>query len=86
MPVNILQPENVKKETISELAHRHMFDPNHMTTDEELANAMVEFSHVSDGNNGLFEKNYDPLMPGEPVLPAQNHNVQVPNPYAVLRK
>ncbi len=30
-----------KKETIRELAKRHLSDPNHTTTDEEIRNAAV---------------------------------------------
>ncbi len=30
-------------ETISELAHRHLLDPNHETTDEELRNVKMGF-------------------------------------------
>lgn len=32
-----------KQETASELAHRHLLDPNHVTTDEELRNVSLEF-------------------------------------------
>ncbi|MDB5249081.1 MAG: hypothetical protein JWQ40_3475 [Segetibacter sp.] len=33
-----------KGETIRQLAHRHLRDQNHTTTDEELKNALLEFS------------------------------------------
>ena len=32
-----------QSETISELAHRHLRDPNHVTTDEELRNVKMDF-------------------------------------------
>src|SRR3954447_619128 len=35
-------------ETIRELAHRHMLNKNHTTTDEELKNARIEFSNGYD--------------------------------------
>jgi hypothetical protein len=34
-----------KYETIRQLARRHMMDQTHTTTDEELANAMVELDN-----------------------------------------
>lgn len=34
---------NANQETISELAHRHLLDPNHETTDEELRTVRIEF-------------------------------------------
>ena len=33
-----------KGETIRQLAHRHLRDENHTTTDEELKNALLELS------------------------------------------
>ena len=33
-------------ETISQLAHRHIKDRNHTTTDEELRNAKIELSNI----------------------------------------
>jgi len=39
---------NSKKETIRELAKRHMLDQSHTTTDEELRNAVVELdTHIT---------------------------------------
>lgn len=38
-----------KGETISQLAHRHLLDENHTTTDEELQNVRLELSE----NNAL---------------------------------
>ncbi len=32
----------IKRETVSELVRRHLRDPNHSTTEEELRNAMLE--------------------------------------------
>jgi hypothetical protein len=40
---NSIKPKDVKSETIRQLAHRHMLDENHTTTDEELKNARIEF-------------------------------------------
>ena len=39
--------------TISELVRRHIFDPNHITNDDELKNARIELSNVVtiDANN-----------------------------------
>lgn len=45
-----------KSETISELAHRHLLDESHTTSDEELRNAKVEFSEEPISTEGdLFE-------------------------------
>ena len=39
--------EKRANETISELAHRHIKDRNHTTTDEELRNAKIELSSIT---------------------------------------
>ena len=45
-----------KSETISELAHRHLKDEKHTTSDEELRNAKVEFSEDADtSDESLFD-------------------------------
>jgi len=49
------QEKEPRKETIRELASRHLRDPNHRTTDEEIRNAkvVVDSSRRIDGD---FEK------------------------------
>ena len=42
--------EQRANETISELAHRHIKDRNHTTTDEELRNAKIELSNIASIN------------------------------------
>lgn len=47
--------EPTRTETISELAHRHLRDKNHTTTDEELRNARIELSNMSSvKTKGIF--------------------------------
>ena len=66
-----------KKETISELAHRHLTDENHTTSDEELMNATVEFSsNVKAGDEDVAEAPDD-----EETLPGKS---PLPNPYDVV--
>ncbi len=40
----------VKSLTITQLAHLHLYDRNHVTNDEELRNAKIELSNVVSGN------------------------------------
>jgi hypothetical protein len=43
-----MESVNNKKETIRELAKRHMLDQSHTTSDEELRNAVVELDmHIT---------------------------------------
>lgn len=37
-----------QSETIAQLAHRHLLDPKHTTSDEELRNARIEFNEDFD--------------------------------------
>lgn len=85
--------ENPKEETITELAHRHMTDPEHTTTDEELRNAKLEYSDadgVDAETEALFEEDNTtviPPIPGEEKLTDNKDNDKegdVPNPYEVL--
>jgi len=85
--------ENPKDETISELAHRHMSDNDHETTDEELRNARLELTESSDidvPNEQLFREDNTtviPPIPGEEKLmesKKDNDDRGVPNPYDVL--
>ncbi|MDB5250708.1 MAG: hypothetical protein JWQ40_5102 [Segetibacter sp.] len=66
-----------KNETISELAHRHLTDENHTTSDEELMNAKVELSSDAKGDNenGAEAADADDTLSG--ISP-------VPNPYDVV--
>jgi ribosome biogenesis SPOUT family RNA methylase Rps3 len=58
-----------KKETIRELASRHLKDPNHTTTDEEIRNAKVVIDGTDlEDDEMLFETN----------------STTVPNPYNVV--
>ncbi len=38
--------KSIKSLTITQLAHLHLFDRNHVTNDEELRNAKIELSNV----------------------------------------
>lgn len=93
---NINQKEN-ENETISELAHRHVKDETHTTTDEELKNAKVVLSQnvKSDGEN-LFEVDNSTVIP--PLIKENDEDVNdedndknnendeksLPNPYDIL--
>ena len=79
-------------ETISELAHRHLQDPNHKTTDEELRNARIELSTPppTDDEN-LFEVDNSTVLPHLPGEDDQDdnkkesdHEGRSPNPYDLL--
>ena len=89
-----------KGETINELAHRHMLNPNHTTTDEELKNARIEFADNSasfEDLEKLTEVDNSTVLPG---LSLENNDSaancdgnasmnknesSVPNPYDVLK-
>lgn len=38
--------------TISQLAHLHLYDRNHVTNDDELRNAKIELSNIISVNEG----------------------------------
>ncbi len=88
-----------KGETISELAHRHLRDQNHTTSDEELRNATVELSDDADRPEGnLYEIDNTTVLPSEANDDDDNINDtrdnerknkddnddNIPNPYKVL--
>ena len=86
-------------ETIKELAHRHLTNAEHTTTDEELKNARLEFTEVEvdPDNERMFEVDQTPVLQ---ALPSEenkqdkeeedddedenNKDRGVPNPYDVL--
>lgn len=90
-----VNPPNNRKETISELASRHLHDENHTTTDEELRNATVEDdTAVPDLEGDLHEVDNTTVIPPFPGE-AEDDNVnesdsddeyqsRPPNPYDVL--
>lgn len=45
----------VEGETVSELAHRHLQDENHVTTDEELSNAKLEIYNIEEPVGDLID-------------------------------
>lgn len=95
---NMTQKDN-KSETISELAHRHLLDENHTTSDEELKNARIEFNDDHDtsieGLSEMSEIDNNTLLP---PLPFEKNNDDLdnktsdedsrkkspPNPYDIL--
>ena len=88
-------PKKGKAETISELAHRHLRDEHHTTTDEELRNAKVELSddvHTQDeslyevDNTTVIPSNEDELSTNNNVKSSDRDDDSVPNPYSVLSK
>jgi hypothetical protein len=95
LPENI-KPKKAKRETISELAHRHLRDEKHTTTDEELRNAMFELSDPEvPEDTSLFEVDNSTVIPSEADNGPGGHkdgNTEevdqddVPNPYTVLSK
>lgn len=89
-------PKKGKSETISELAHRHLRDENHTTTDEELRNATVELTDDErTQDNSLYEVDHttvtsssteDELNTDADIKSGDDANNKVPNPYSVLSK
>ena len=83
-------PYNGKSETISELAHRHLTDENHTTSDEEMKNATVELSEdgkVDDGN--IPEAESSTVSPkvneeGNNGEDTKSETPAFPNPYDVI--
>lgn len=84
--------EEVKPETITELAHRHLMDESHTTSDEELRNAKVEFSEEAETTEGnLFEVDHTTITGetenketvAEDDDDKDKHN-DPPNPYTIL--
>ncbi|MBA4139512.1 MAG: hypothetical protein H0X70_03250 [Segetibacter sp.] len=87
-----------KAETITELAHRHLKDETHTTTDEELRNAKLELTaNVEADADNLYEVDNTPLTSDE--AKDNNYNKDkdekkednkddkgdLPNPYTVLQ-
>lgn len=88
-----------KGETITELAHRHLNDKEHTTTDDELRNAKVELTgNAEEGPESLFEVDNTPVterLGGEgnndgdnkdskKNKPDKGQKHDLPNPYEVL--
>ncbi len=90
---NFNEQEN-KNETISELAHRHIKDEGHTTTDEELKNAKVVLSqNVKEDKENLFKVDNTTLIPPLAIEKKENMNDEendknqeksLPNPYDIL--
>lgn len=91
---------NITGETISELAHRHMLNKNHTTTDEELKNARIEFDKNPDPSVSELSQLSDvdhstvfPPLPFEKNLMREDKEISdsnteknsIPNPYDVLK-
>jgi hypothetical protein len=89
-----------KGETISELARRHMLNKDHMTTDEELKNARIEFNEYPDASvselSRLSEVDHETVFPPLPfeknimqedkeISDSDSKNPSIPNPYDVLK-
>ncbi len=56
------QKNDNKSETITELAHRHLTDEDHTTTDEELRNARLELTeNAKVDTENLFEVDNAPV-------------------------
>lgn len=90
-----VKPRKGKSETISELAHRHLRDENHTTTDEELRNATVELTDSAEAQDtSLFEVDNATVIPSgtdqeqnnDADLKSKDGDDEVPNPYTVLSK
>ncbi|WP_207492065.1 hypothetical protein [Aridibaculum aurantiacum] len=81
--------------TISELAKRHLFDPNHSTTDEEMRNAQLELTGSVGEDKSLYEIDNTTLIPptefetkaareSEDDDDNDSGTGRIPNPYDVL--
>jgi len=86
-----------KGETIRELAHRHLMDKNHVTTDEELTNAKLELNGEVDletPEHDLNDADEATLTDADSVDQTSNKesddsdnkgtSSDVPNPYDIL--
>jgi len=92
--------EEIKSETISQLAHRHLRDRNHTTTDEELRNARIEINDgdgsFSEGLSEMADADDNTVLPPLPfekningadtkILDGDTEKDTIPNPYDVLK-
>ena len=92
-------PEKVStSETITELAHRHLHDEGHTTTDEELRNAKVELTgNIKEDPENLFEVDQAPVtsplqnktekdtnLKDEDKESDKDKKGDLPNPYTIL--
>jgi hypothetical protein len=87
-----------KSETITELAHRHLHDEGHTTTDEELRNAKVELTgNIKEDTESLFEVDNTPVtsplqneiekdtdLKDDDKEDDEDRKGDLPNPYTVL--
>ncbi len=104
MAINNLEnsdKKDSKSETITELAHRHLTDEDHTTTDEELRNAELELTgNVKEDTQNLFEVDNTPVTaPSQDEIKNEKENKakdedkeddedekgDLPNPYTILR-
>jgi hypothetical protein len=96
---NSITPTTGKSETIRELAHRHMLNENHTTTDEELKNARIEFDDNFDTSfkdlSDLYNIDNSTVLPPLPfeknngtiddkTSDSNNHEKSFPNSYDIL--
>lgn len=79
---------NGKSETISELAHRHLTDENHTTSDEEMKNAKVELSENGKGDEGNMPEGFATpnkvQEEGNDAEDLKSERSSFPNPYDVV--
>src|SRR5690349_16439801 len=92
--------DSIKKETVSELAQRHLKDESHTTTEEELRNAELDVMETSVADNEEIEKLAEadnttilPPLPSEPTIEKEAEESRkdpddgkqaIPNPYDIL--
>ena len=94
-----IKPKDGKSETISQLAHRHLLNQYHTTTDEEIKNARIEFNDNYDASvedlSNLSNVDNNTVLPPLPFeqnadniynKPSDSNTDQksFPNPYNVL--
>lgn len=82
------KPENSpedpdKSMTISELARRHLYDPTHVITDEDLKNARVELTTLHEETSSDTTTDEGEGEKKEHVVPEKTPGTP-PNPYDVL--
>jgi hypothetical protein len=95
---NNLNQKVTKGETIRELAHRHLLNKNHTTTDEEIKNARIEFSNnpdssvlalaplaQADNDTVLPPLTYDDGSDANENIVSDRDKSPLPNPYTVLK-
>lgn len=72
------QAQPIEGETVSELAHRHLKDENHVTTDEELSNAKLEIYNIEEPVGDLIDTKDKAAKEAEIATPEEKDIIVTP--------